>query len=117
MLANAVQVFKKQTHPPNFAIFSRLDKQLLKALLIKCTELEDYELDDLRDVYFNPERAEREGQFNQFGAATLDDLLNDNSDSHVSTARELKGGKKDGRAAGGGKKKGATNKVKGDKKK
>lgn len=52
---------KKKIQIPSFAIYSRLDKDILKALLIKCTEIEDYELDDLRDVYFNAERAEQEG--------------------------------------------------------
>ena len=46
---------------PKFAIYSRLDKDILKALLVKCTELEDYELDDLRDLYFSQSRAEAEG--------------------------------------------------------
>ena len=30
-------------------------------MFVKCTEIEDYEIDDIRDVYFSPERAMQEG--------------------------------------------------------
>ena len=60
-MQNLMKIMKKRDQIPSFAIYSRLDKDLLKALLIKCTEFEDYEVDDLKDVYFNPVRAEQEG--------------------------------------------------------
>lgn len=91
---------KKKIHIPSFAIYSRLDKDLLKALLIKCTEIEDYELDDLRDVYFNVERAEQEGQFGDFLNELGDD---DGSGSQDSTPRHGKS-KKDKDQKGKGKK-------------
>lgn len=86
-LASVIQNMQKKVKVPSFAIYSRLDKDLLKALLIKCTEIEDYELEDLKDVYFNPERAEQEGQFGAF----LDELGDDDhTGSHGSTHRHQK---------------------------
>ena len=52
-LATVVGLFQKRVPMPKFAIYSRLDKDILKALLVKCTELQDFELDDLKDLYFN----------------------------------------------------------------
>ena len=38
---------------PSFAIFSRLDKQLLKTMLVRATEIADEEVYGLRIEYFN----------------------------------------------------------------
>jgi len=40
---------------PKFAIYSRLDKNLLKLMLIRATEFEDFEIETLRAKYFFPE--------------------------------------------------------------
>ena len=37
---------------PKYAIYSTLDKNLLKMLLMKATELTDEEIQGLRDKYF-----------------------------------------------------------------
>ena len=52
MLASVVTMFQKPASPPpTYSIFSRLDKNIIKALLIKCTEIEDDELGDLRNKF------------------------------------------------------------------
>jgi len=53
------KIFKRQ-EMPKFAIYSRLDKNLLKMMLIRATELEDAELPEHRIKYFNPEKEEEE---------------------------------------------------------
>ena len=53
-------VFKKKAMP-QFAIYSRLDKNLLKQMLIKAAEFEEEEIPELRKKYFNPEKEEDEG--------------------------------------------------------
>jgi hypothetical protein len=40
---------------PTFAIFSRLDKRLIKLMLIKATEYFDEDIPELRKRFFNPE--------------------------------------------------------------
>jgi len=39
---------------PKFMMYANLNRAVIKALFIKVTELEEYELDYLRDIYFNP---------------------------------------------------------------
>ena len=61
--SKAMQAFKKvfQTKPmPKFAIYSRLDKNLLQLMLIKATEFQDAEIANIREKYFNPEKDENE---------------------------------------------------------
>lgn len=40
---------------PTFQMYSKLDKNLLKRMIIRCTELHDREIDELRQQLFNPE--------------------------------------------------------------
>jgi hypothetical protein len=50
-----MKVFKKvfsEREMPSFKIYSTLDKNLLKLLLIKSTAIEDGEIDGLREKYF-----------------------------------------------------------------
>ena len=46
---------------PKFAIYSRLDKDLLKNMLIRATQLEDADLSGYRQKFFNPEKKEDGG--------------------------------------------------------
>lgn len=64
-------------------MYSSLSKGVLKALFVKCTELEDYELADLRDLYFNPHRAEAEGAFDRLNSLSEEENhTHDNDNSH-----------------------------------
>lgn len=45
---------KKQAMP-KFAIYSRLDKNLLKLMLIRATTYDDEEIEGFRQKYFHPE--------------------------------------------------------------
>ena len=49
----------KQKEMPRFAIYSRLDKNLLKLMLIRATELDDKDIAEYRLKYFNPEKDDR----------------------------------------------------------
>ena len=55
---NIIKVFGKMGNGrpmPKFAMYSRLDKNLLKLMLIRATEIEDDEIAGLRAKYFHPE--------------------------------------------------------------
>jgi hypothetical protein len=41
---------------PKFGIYSRLDKNLLKLMLIKATQFKDEEISFYKIKYFNPEK-------------------------------------------------------------
>ena len=44
----------KRNEMPNFAMYSRFDKNLLKNMLFKATEFDDEVIPALRDTLFNP---------------------------------------------------------------
>ena len=47
------KIFKKRPMP-KFVMFSKLDKNLLKQMLVKATEISDDQIESLKTKYFNP---------------------------------------------------------------
>ena len=52
----------KRQEMPKFAIFSRLDKNLLKLMLIRATQLTDEDIPGYMLKYFHPEKEEEENK-------------------------------------------------------